>query len=77
MVPHPGHPSHKGALPGALPTSRASHQRRTTVTTCAIPETVEGGVEGYVEVLEQAYVDEAMGNEVRVRMVGRCRLTPG
>ena len=37
----------------------------------ALPETseiAEQGVEGYVAALEQAYGDEALGNEVRDRM---------
>ena len=37
----------------------------------SLPDTAEiavDGVEGYVRVLEQAYGDEALGNEVRDRM---------
>ena len=55
---------------GAPPASRRS--RRSLVTLRAsLPDTAaiaEDGVEGYVRILELAYGDEALGNEVRDRM---------
>jgi gas vesicle protein len=57
-------------LSGAA-TSAVRPRRTLVVPLASLPATVEiavDGVEGYVRVLEQAYGDEALGNEVRDRM---------